>query len=218
MLRLYLLIVLVVGALVFFAYRIKAKETTTGSVSDAAGKPVAEAIIEVIVVDGREGRIPEKGTFVTLTDSNGRFQIVLVNGSGQQFRVLAEKQGYKPEWTILQKHPQESLKFVLQEDFPLEQQQYLVGDKVIAREEEWCNAEIVKVGTTSTRASDGNQDMSGRVEVKWDDWDTTQWLRTSEVRRRPPEPVTSPIRCPAISKQAVSESVKQSVDELLSHR
>jgi hypothetical protein len=211
-----LIILAAIIALGFYVYDSGTRDTETGSVSDLVGLPITDATIEVVVVDGREALIPQKGTFHTKTNSDGQFQIVVVNGRGKRFRVLARKEGYKSEWVVFDGHPsQESLKFALHNEAPSEVRQYKVHEKVIARDGEWCNAEVVTLGTTNTPTPEGSQDMSGRIEVKWDDWDTSQWLPANQVKPRPAAPSADPIRCPALSKQALVEALMGSVKEKL---
>ena len=213
--RTYLILVVavVVGLSV---YRAATRRAVTAVVSDVSGKPIVGAMIQVVVIDGREAHIPEKGTFLGKSDSNGRFQIVLVNGRGKHYGILAHKDEYKPEWMMFEGYPsQEPLNLVLQADIPFKEEQYKVGDKVVARDGEWCNAEVVTMGTSSSPTSQGVRDMSGRVEVKWDDWGTTQWLLARQVRPRPRCTPHKPGSLPPISKQELADRIMGSVNNLL---
>lgn len=215
-LGLIVFVLVTIAALVFSVHKGLATRTSVGNVSDISDKPVAGAMIQVVVVHGREAQIQEEGTFLTKSDSDGRFKLELMNGNDKRFRILATKEGYEPESTVIDGYAsQGSLSLVLKSEIPSQPRQYKVGDKVIARDGEWCNGEIVSVGTSNSPTNVGARDMTGRVEVRWDDWDTTQWLPERQVKPRPPVPLTSPVRCPSISKQELAERFRGSVNKLL---
>jgi hypothetical protein len=187
---------------------------TTGRVVDANGKPIAEALIQVVVVDGRIARIPEKGTFVTQTEADGTYKII-VFGPGRH-RILATKDGYEPRWIMVDGVPSARLsEIMLKREDPPEIRQLHVGDKVMARDFEWCKAEVVTLGTTNTATPTGTTDLSGRFEVKWDETGTTQWLRRKDIRMRPKSPLANPIRCPSLPKQDVAKDLMKTVEKKL---
>jgi hypothetical protein len=187
---------------------------STGRVIDSGGNPVPDALIQVLIIDGRLGRIPDGGTFITSTGSDGKYQVQLV--TPERHRVLAMKDGYEPSWIVIDKVSPSNLPTItLKKSPPPEASKLRVGDKVIARDFEWCNAEVVRVGTKNTPTPQGGVDLSGRFEVKWDETGTNQWLRRKYIRMRPKLPLVNPIRCPSLTKDDVAKDLMKTVKQKL---
>jgi hypothetical protein len=124
--------------------------------------------------------------------------------------VLATKVGYEPSWIMVDGAPASSLAAItLRNEAPAETREFHVGDHVIAREFEWCNAQIVTLGTGDTPTTAGVSDMSGRIEVKYDDSGTTQWLFKKDVRLRPSVPLENPIKCPSLLKRDLAKGTDE---------
>jgi hypothetical protein len=188
--------------------------TRVGRVTDHDGKPVSGATIQVIGIDGGNARIPERGTFLTQTGDTGEFHVSFIGGQGKQYRILASVDGFEPESAVFDGLSAGPLEFVLQREVPWQPRQFRLGEKVIARDGEWCNAEIVSVGTASSPTYQGAMDMSGRYEVQWDDWGDRQWLKEQNIRPRTGlKP--SPVRCPTLTKAELGTALTKQVEKIL---
>ena len=189
------------------------KISKSGRITDEAGKPLPDVNVEVLIVEGREARIPERGTYITDTDANGMYQIIIVDGRGKHFRVLATGHSYEPQWRMFDNSPSDSdLLFALKKESPWEPRQFRVGEKVVVRDADlWCPAQIVTVGSARTATPEGAQDFSGSYQVSWDDWpdEQKQWEKQEAIRVRPAQLAPNPLRCPAVSRTALVQAIEK---------
>jgi Carboxypeptidase regulatory-like domain len=197
-----------VFTLCFLALAACAQKRITGKVNDQQGNPLSGVMVDIVLVEGRTAEIPQNGRWLTRTGDDGSFRLEVVPVKGKKIRVLAHKEGYTPRWRMVDiRDVKERLLFVLDNEATITPVPHRVGDKVEARETEWCNATIVAVGTPQSSTSQGIRDMSGMYEVRWDDWNENQWLKAESIRIRPATPTENPIKCPALTKAKLGEAL-----------